>query len=199
MQTMPFDTVVLKVVNPGSNPSVWGVLFHRGETIDVGRGSNNDVVISNAYLSRKHLSLSWQGDGLTLKDLNSRNGTKVNGERIVGARGLMIGDTMRMGSATVEVVSANDKAVAALTLVEPRNLGRHATIEANDSVQAMLGEAHAQQRFPTLSRRRMQTLAFRVRAANSRVSATDVVRTITILTACGVALLALSLVVAGFF
>jgi soluble lytic murein transglycosylase-like protein len=59
----------------------------RDETVRVGRSSENDVVISEAAMvSGRHLEIRKEGDAWRIADLNSTNGTFVNGERVTEAR-----------------------------------------------------------------------------------------------------------------
>ncbi len=51
-------------------------------TISIGRQGNNDIVIEDDRSSRHHCTLQPFSGGYLLQDLNSRNGTRVNGERI---------------------------------------------------------------------------------------------------------------------
>jgi pSer/pThr/pTyr-binding forkhead associated (FHA) protein len=48
--------------------------------VSVGRGETADVVIGDASLSRRHFVVDRVGDGYVLKDLNSNNGTWVDGQ-----------------------------------------------------------------------------------------------------------------------
>ncbi len=47
----------------------------------VGRGKLADVVIDDATLSRRHFQVERDGENYLLKDLNSQNGTWVDGRR----------------------------------------------------------------------------------------------------------------------
>src|SRR5262245_42907153 len=50
----------------------------------IGRSSMNDLPISDKMLSRQHARIVRDGNGgLTVEDLGSRNGTFLNGERLV--------------------------------------------------------------------------------------------------------------------
>ena len=71
-------------------------------TLLVGRGKSNHLQLHDGLLSRKHCSLTTSKGNLTLVDLNSSNGTYVNGERI-GTRELRIDDIVELGK-TVLVV-----------------------------------------------------------------------------------------------
>jgi hypothetical protein len=48
----------------------------------VGRHAACDLRVESPLVSTEHASLRWTGDGWTLKDLGSRNGTFVDGERL---------------------------------------------------------------------------------------------------------------------
>jgi hypothetical protein len=53
-----------------------------GEVISVGRSSENDIQLKDQFVSRNHLKIHRKNDKWFLEDLNTRNGTFVNGERI---------------------------------------------------------------------------------------------------------------------
>ncbi len=58
----------------------------------VGRSADCDLVISDGQPSRNHAKLSVEADGVYVDDLDSTNGTFVNGDRISGKRLLADGD-----------------------------------------------------------------------------------------------------------
>ncbi|MCY3572868.1 MAG: FHA domain-containing protein [Chloroflexi bacterium] len=81
------------------------------EATTLGRGINNDIVINDREISRSHLRLLRAGDGLTLEDLGSTNGTFVNGKRIAGITPLQVGDMIGLGDTVVLALeSARDEA-----------------------------------------------------------------------------------------
>ena len=53
-----------------------------GSSVYIGRSEENDIQISDMSVSRRHLKLIEKDDGFYIKDLNSQNGTYVNGTRI---------------------------------------------------------------------------------------------------------------------
>lgn len=66
---------VLKVVKTADNP--WR------DRISFGRARNNDVVIRDRSVSKLHAHISIDERGrVTLRDTGSRNGTRVNGNRV---------------------------------------------------------------------------------------------------------------------
>jgi pSer/pThr/pTyr-binding forkhead associated (FHA) protein len=68
------------------------------DTYTVGRHKNNDIVISDAKVSSFHARIDRTPDGFVVIDLQSRNGSYVNGRRIETAL-LKTGDELRMGAA----------------------------------------------------------------------------------------------------
>ncbi|MBK6317117.1 MAG: FHA domain-containing protein [Blastocatellia bacterium] len=65
----------------------------------VGRSDENDIAIAEALVSRHHARFSVTGDQVELADLESANGTFVNGERLSGSRRLKPGDVIGIADA----------------------------------------------------------------------------------------------------
>jgi pSer/pThr/pTyr-binding forkhead associated (FHA) protein len=65
----------------------------------LGRATDNDIVISDASVSRRHASIVPHNGGFALRDLASQNGTFVGGQRVDGTRQLANGDDVRLGDA----------------------------------------------------------------------------------------------------
>jgi putative methionine-R-sulfoxide reductase with GAF domain len=58
------------------------VLEFTGDSVLVGRIADCDLQIKDPFVSRKHLKIAGKGERIFIKDLNSRNGTFVNGEAV---------------------------------------------------------------------------------------------------------------------
>ena len=72
----------------------------------IGRSSMNDLPISDKMLSRQHARIVRDGsNSLTVEDLGSRNGTYLNGERLVSLQPLKSGDRITVGGVTLKVES----------------------------------------------------------------------------------------------
>jgi pSer/pThr/pTyr-binding forkhead associated (FHA) protein len=54
----------------------------KGDSICIGRSSHNDIQISDKYVSRKHLQVLRKRNRYFIRDLESRNGTFINGKQI---------------------------------------------------------------------------------------------------------------------
>ena len=68
----------------------------------IGRSRECDVVLSDQNVSRKHAEVRPSGGKWIVKDLGSTNGVKVNGRRIQGPQSLKPGDTIELGTSTIE-------------------------------------------------------------------------------------------------
>lgn len=67
--------------------------------VTLGRAANNAIVVADAGVSSRHAQLQWQGGALHITDLDSTNGSFVNGEKLAPnvARRLQVGDRLRLG------------------------------------------------------------------------------------------------------
>jgi signal transduction histidine kinase len=71
----------------------------KGRVVTIGRHPNNDVSLLLESVSRFHAKLDLVGTRWIVTDLNSSNGTFVNGERIATPRVLSEGDVLTLGRA----------------------------------------------------------------------------------------------------
>lgn len=51
----------------------------------IGRGSDADITIADAGTSRRHVEILWDGQRAMVRDMNSTNGTKLNGTKVTEA------------------------------------------------------------------------------------------------------------------
>ncbi|MGW4133772.1 FHA domain-containing protein [Amycolatopsis japonica] len=70
----------------------------------LGRSRNAAVRLGDSRVSRLHCKIRWDGTDAWLTDLDSANGTFVNGQRVPSAR-LAHGDMLRLGDSTVTFIS----------------------------------------------------------------------------------------------
>ncbi|MBE5860523.1 MAG: type VII secretion protein EssC [Butyrivibrio sp.] len=70
-------------INPGSRIE-----------IGIGKDGSNQISYNNKFVSPKHAQISFTGDGAILKDLDSMNGTFVNGKMLSGEKKLIFGDVI---------------------------------------------------------------------------------------------------------
>jgi len=79
-----------------------------GEVISIGRSGESDLQLLDLGVSRFHCVVEDQADGLVVADLNSSNGTFVNGERIK-RQPLEPGDEVGIGSARLVVEQVSER------------------------------------------------------------------------------------------
>ncbi|MCH7663510.1 MAG: FHA domain-containing protein, partial [Chloroflexi bacterium] len=78
-------------------PSPGKVFALSTNEVVLGRDIDNEVVINDAEISRRHTRLLIQEGGYVVEDLGSTNGTFVNGQKITGPHVLEPGQTIRLG------------------------------------------------------------------------------------------------------
>ena len=83
--------------------------IHRTHGTIVGRSPTNTVYVRDKNVSRVHCQLTVTGKGCVISDLQSTNGTYVNGERIT-EKLLKPGDEVRIGITTFRVEEIPDDA-----------------------------------------------------------------------------------------
>ena len=91
----------------------WGDmhLLRPGTTVPLGRVATDGIVVRDDRCSRIHCEFYLQGQSWYLRDLGSRNGTRLNGERIQVAVPVKNGDIIRIGN--TKLMFTRDLAVAA--------------------------------------------------------------------------------------
>jgi len=74
----------------------------------VGRSPENDLYLDDPQISRQHAEITWDGARCLVTDLNSRNGTFVNGRRLMPNLPELLrpGDRISFGTANVWTVMA---------------------------------------------------------------------------------------------
>ena len=93
-----------------------GTSLRLDATVSVGREPDNNVVLDDDRVSKHHFQFVASANGLQLIDLNSTNGTSVNGQKVTGTVALQPGDTIRVGQ-TMLRVDAIDPAAANQTVI----------------------------------------------------------------------------------
>jgi pSer/pThr/pTyr-binding forkhead associated (FHA) protein len=95
------------VVRQGANP---GQIYKlEKDEISIGRDVTNDIVLNDAEVSRKHAQLTLEQGRYKIEDLNSTNGTYIDGQRLIGPHVLAVGEIIMFGD-NVGVVFEGDPA-----------------------------------------------------------------------------------------
>ncbi len=91
--------VVLEITEPNHRERVFRV--HRKPVV-IGRGRDSDIVLKDTKVSRQHLRIELVEDRLIATDLNSQNGTTING-RVLHEQEVISGDEIALGQTVVRV------------------------------------------------------------------------------------------------
>jgi diguanylate cyclase (GGDEF)-like protein len=93
-----------------SGPQRGSIFTIEGPERIIGRTAECDIMLSDSGISRQHAVIRVRPDGtLMLRDLGSRNGTRLNGKR-VSESVIEDGDTIRLGEATKLTLTWTDQA-----------------------------------------------------------------------------------------
>jgi pSer/pThr/pTyr-binding forkhead associated (FHA) protein len=70
----------------------------------IGRSPDCQLALEDPLVSRRHAAFRWSGARLVVEDLGSRNGVKVNDNKITGVKDLVPDDVVVIGGQTFVVV-----------------------------------------------------------------------------------------------
>lgn len=109
------------------------------DSLSVGRGNDNDLVLGSKQISRNHAQLSVLNGQLYVKDLESSNGTFINDERIAAneSKQLAAEDTLGFASFIFQV----SKPVAATVIHEQVEIDKPTLMLSPDTEIAPIVEA----------------------------------------------------------
>jgi pSer/pThr/pTyr-binding forkhead associated (FHA) protein len=98
-------TMTIKLLVIQGKPQGKCLQFRVGRDYMFGRGAECHIQVhpKKDWVSRQHCLLRVTPEGTFLRDLGSRNGTLVNGVRLVGERQLTQGDQFMVGPLLFEV------------------------------------------------------------------------------------------------
>jgi pSer/pThr/pTyr-binding forkhead associated (FHA) protein len=96
----------LVVVNPGQSGLQPGKRFPLGPVNTIGRTMENDIPLNDNFLSSEHALLQWDGQTWLIEDLESTNGTRLNGQEVDQPTALDYGDTIQVGHVDLKLSRA---------------------------------------------------------------------------------------------
>jgi pSer/pThr/pTyr-binding forkhead associated (FHA) protein len=82
----------------------------RADVFVVGRGNEADLQLDHDSVSRRHAAFRGDTEQLLVEDLQSRNGTLVNGQPIAGPVRIAVGDRITLGSCELELARVSTSA-----------------------------------------------------------------------------------------
>jgi ABC transport system ATP-binding/permease protein len=97
---------ILKSISEGESEKTFRLL--PGGVRTIGRATGADFIVEAPLVSRVHCRLTASADGgLEVQDLDSTNGTFINGERVSAGR-LTSGDRLGVGRIELVALSGTD-------------------------------------------------------------------------------------------
>ncbi len=97
------------ISDPADNLSKEYILSE--DSVSLGRAPENDIVLKSSGVSRHQARISWTGSEHLLEDLDSANGTWVNGIRLSERTRLVDGDSVTFGDVILTFRSVDASAV----------------------------------------------------------------------------------------
>lgn len=76
-------------------------VFALVDFVEIGRGKSNGIVLSDPRVSRRHARIERARSHAVLEDLNSTNGTLVDGKRVHGRVALQPGNVITLGNTSL--------------------------------------------------------------------------------------------------
>jgi hypothetical protein len=86
-----------------NGPQAGAEFLLRKSVTTLGRSLDNDIVLESSEVSRQHARIELQGDGMRIIDLNSTNGTRVNG-RSIRSQNVKAGDDVSFGNLSAKIL-----------------------------------------------------------------------------------------------
>jgi len=98
-------TYGLEIMNPGNSENLRrGAVIPVKGVITIGRKPDNMLVLNDPYASSYHARIFMKDEECIIEDLESTNGTILNGERLLGKAFLASGDEISIGSVSLRFI-----------------------------------------------------------------------------------------------
>lgn len=138
------------------------------DPVTIGRHPDNILRLLDAKSSRHHATVTVKvpGEIAVVKDLNSRNGTMVNGDPVSGSRELKEGDVITIGDTDLLIesidLSAPDGEAKTRSALSWKGTGKHA--RQKESADGDVEASESSTREPEPPPQHVRTMAERIRA-----------------------------------
>ena len=104
----------------------------------IGRGTDADVVLPERQVSRYHLKIHYRDGRYFLEDLDSKNGTFLNGQQVKGTVSLQDGDEIQI-ALCVRMLFVGSDATVPLSFDPPKADGMGMVLEENKRTVSIRG------------------------------------------------------------
>ena len=109
----------------------------KGNELSIGRSPNNDIPVEGVSVSRRHAKLIRKGDKYIIKDLKSKNGIYINGEKLGSGDEceLMEGQLISLGKIAISLLEDFSGHESALldTIIDSKDISEN-ELEVLDSM-----------------------------------------------------------------
>jgi pSer/pThr/pTyr-binding forkhead associated (FHA) protein len=150
----------------------WVIEIVPGESFFIGRGSECNIVLPERQVSREHVRITTDGQQYTVHDLGSKNGTLLNGQRLVGTAVLRDGDLMQL-ALSVTLMFVGTEATLPLNFELPK---KRAGLQLHEELRTV--EIHGRELDPPLSLAQFRLLKLLVEADGAVVGREAIIETI---------------------
>ena len=131
----------------------------------VGRSPDNDIALPDPLVSRYHFDIRWEDASWWINDLNSANGTFLDGNRITQKTRLEFPATLALGKASI---SLKVEDIYPYNILEPNN--NHQSVSNTGS------NLEANQPYRNLSKEEVKARLFSEKEANDSGEFTRIIR-----------------------
>lgn len=145
-ETIRRDTVFYLVIEQKSQEKPEIYILDRA-TIIIGRDVDNDISLDEPEVSRHHMRLVLTADGYTIEDLNTMNGTSVNGDTLEHQQLLNSNDLIGIGTGVLMWFTSDPDSL--LSTVSSAEKSRVDTKVASDEITS---DKLPEERKPTAAR-----------------------------------------------
>ncbi len=97
------QAVLMLVINSGVDPPEQVSLGPGDFTLGRGREATVPMPADDMLVSKRHCAITVAVGQMTVRDLDSRNGTFINGKKCIGVQDLQNGDVLVIGDTRIEV------------------------------------------------------------------------------------------------
>lgn len=139
--------------------------------LTIGRGEDCDVILRDRHVSRYHARISWVDGRYSVEDLDSKNGTHVNGRELTAPQVLEDGDEIQI-ALRFKLAFVDAGATAPLTFPEAEEAG----LRLDEATRQVYMEGRLLE--PPLSPAQYRLLKLLVEGDGSIVNREVVVRTV---------------------
>jgi Nif-specific regulatory protein len=110
------------------------------QVVSIGRSSENQVVVADDRVSRRHAEISHDRGGWQIADLGSRNGTQVAGESIAKSRTLLGGEVIIVGNCQMTFTYQLSEAFSQTSFVGQDSQATSQIDQDNGQATAIIGK-----------------------------------------------------------